>query len=159
MSSPSKIQRSAKPEDPDSARSTPGADARVAWAGPGEVALAELLGVEGTQLRVRPSGSESDLRCTATGDPSTWERGCLVVVAPLDVPGIDGVVLGRLANPTSLPAPRRIELVAEEELVLRCGDSAVLRLLGDGSVTLRGTDVTSRASSTQRIRGADVQIN
>ena len=47
---------------------------------------------------------------------------------------------------------------ASRELVLRCGKASVT-LTSDGAVRIRGTDVLSRASATNRIRGGNVQIN
>lgn len=53
-------------------------------------------------------------------------------------------------------APQVIE--AEHELVLRCG-AASITLRADGTVNIRGRDVTSWARRRQRIRGGSVSIN
>ena len=47
---------------------------------------------------------------------------------------------------------------AEHELVLRCGDAAIV-LKADGSVRITGRDITSWARRRQRIRGGSVAIN
>ena len=53
---------------------------------------------------------------------------------------------------------RRIELEGREEVVLRCGRASIT-LRADGQVVLKGTRLTSRASETNKIRGANVLIN
>jgi hypothetical protein len=52
----------------------------------------------------------------------------------------------------------RLTYTAHKEIVLRCGKASI-QLLSDGSVRIRGTNVLSRASATNRIRGGNVQIN
>ena len=49
-------------------------------------------------------------------------------------------------------------ITAERTLTLRCGEAS-LTLRSDGSVTIRGRDVTSWARRRQRIRGGSVSIN
>jgi len=53
---------------------------------------------------------------------------------------------------------QRVVLTGREEVVLRCGKASI-QLLSDGTIRLRGTNVLSRASATNRIRGGNVQIN
>lgn len=53
---------------------------------------------------------------------------------------------------------RRIELEGREEVVLRCGRASIT-LRADGQVVVKGTRLTSRASETNKIRGANVLIN
>jgi hypothetical protein len=52
----------------------------------------------------------------------------------------------------------RLVYTGQKEIVLRCGKASI-QLLSDGSVRIRGTNVLSRASATNRIRGGNVQIN
>lgn len=47
---------------------------------------------------------------------------------------------------------------AKEEIVLRCGKSSVT-LKKDGKIVVKGTQITSRASAVNKIKGASVQIN
>jgi hypothetical protein len=73
-----------------------------------------------------------------------------------------------LAAPTPEPArstPLALEvdgerrvIEASRELTLRCGEASIT-LRGDGSITIRGRDVTSSARRRQRIRGGSVSIN
>ena len=53
---------------------------------------------------------------------------------------------------------QRVVLTGKEEVVLRCGKASI-QLLSDGTIRLRGTNLLSRASATNRIRGGNVQIN
>ena len=55
-------------------------------------------------------------------------------------------------------AAREIVLEGADEVSLRCGESS-LTLRKDGKTVLKGNEVISRASRTNRIRGATVQIN
>lgn len=52
----------------------------------------------------------------------------------------------------------RLEVNASREINLRCG-KANISLRADGSVRIRGVEVTSRASGTNRVRGGNVQLN
>jgi hypothetical protein len=65
----------------------------------------------------------------------------------------------------SLERPRNIVvngkkrfIDAEEEIMLRCGKSSVI-LRKDGKIVIKGAQILSRASETQKIKGASVRIN
>lgn len=79
----------------------------------------------------------------------------VIVVGPIAEP--DASVACSCAVPETA-TPRRLELQASQELILRCGKAA-LRLLADGTAVVRGVNVVTRASATNRIRGGNVQIN
>lgn len=75
------------------------------------------------------------------------------------------VITALLANPTATEPcidvhvdGQRVELVAHEELTLRCGD-ACISLTKDGRVIVRGVQVETRAKGANRIRGGTVEIN
>ena len=53
---------------------------------------------------------------------------------------------------------RCLELAASDEIRLTCGKSSLL-LRRDGTVIIKGVTITSRASQTNKIRGATVNIN
>src|SRR5205823_3790279 len=88
------------------------------------------------------------------------------------LPIILGIVGDRLmpeapAVETSLPVPRprdgvidgkKIVFDAKEEIVLRCGKSSIT-LRKDGKVVILGAELVSRASGTNKIKGAAVKIN
>ena len=47
---------------------------------------------------------------------------------------------------------------ADEEIVLRCGFGSLI-IRADGQIVIKGKKLVSRASETNKIRGASVQIN
>lgn len=53
---------------------------------------------------------------------------------------------------------QRVELRAEKEITLRCGDAS-LTLTRAGKVLIRGAYICSRATGQNNIKGATVQIN
>jgi hypothetical protein len=53
---------------------------------------------------------------------------------------------------------RLLSIEAREELVLRCGEASIT-LKRDGKIVIEGSHVESRASATNRIKGAQVRIN
>lgn len=53
---------------------------------------------------------------------------------------------------------RRVEIAADEEIVLRCGDASIT-LTRAGKIILRGAYVLSRSSGVNRIQGGSVEIN
>ncbi len=52
----------------------------------------------------------------------------------------------------------RIVITGEERIELRCGLASII-LEKNGRVTIRGTQLTSQASGTNRIRGGAVHLN
>ena len=53
---------------------------------------------------------------------------------------------------------KRVVFEAEREIVLRCGRSSIT-LSRDGKIRIRGTDLLTRSSGGNRIKGGSVQIN
>lgn len=53
---------------------------------------------------------------------------------------------------------RRFVFDAQEEIVLRCGQSSVT-LRKDGKIVIRGSDLVSRSTGGNRIKGSTVRIN
>jgi hypothetical protein len=82
------------------------------------------------------------------------------------LPIIVGIVRDTLRK--SLPAAaypgdavldgKRITLVAQHEILLRCGKSSIL-LRKDGKIVVKGAQIVSRSSGPHKIRGASVNIN
>jgi len=71
------------------------------------------------------------------------------------------IVVGRLLRATDSQdhsIPNHLHLSARRELVLTCGKTTV-KMLDDGTVAIRGENVATRATHTNRIRGGNVQIN
>lgn len=53
---------------------------------------------------------------------------------------------------------KQVVFDAKEEIVLRCGKGSIT-LRKDGKIVLKGTEIVSRASRTNKIKGASVAIN
>ena len=70
------------------------------------------------------------------------------------------VVIGEMqsSNRSTSEIESKIELKADSEIVFKCG-KAMLKMTADGTISIRGANVVSRASNTNRIRGGNVQIN
>ncbi|WP_437495074.1 DUF6484 domain-containing protein [Sorangium sp. So ce1014] len=74
------------------------------------------------------------------------------------------VVVGKMVSPLAAGQAeatadgQRIEIKAEEELVLRCGESSIT-LTRAGKIVIRGAYVLSRSSGVNRIQGGSVEIN
>jgi hypothetical protein len=60
--------------------------------------------------------------------------------------------------PDVLVDAEKIVFHAQREIVLRCGRSSVA-ITSDGKIVIRGTEITSRASRTHKIKGGSVRIN
>jgi hypothetical protein len=77
------------------------------------------------------------------------------------------IIMGLLHAPgeAKSPIPREVEVDGErveingaKEIVLRCGKASIV-LRKNGRISIRGVQVESRASTTNRIKGGSVQIN
>ncbi len=116
--------------------------ARVTFVGaPEEGFLARAL----VPLAERDQGHEVALMCEG-GDPRR------------------PVVLGKIVSPLAPEAThaiadgRRVEITAQEEIVLRCGEAS-LTLTRAGGIVIRGAYLLSRSSGVNRIQGGTVEIN
>jgi hypothetical protein len=108
---------------------------------------------------------------TGANSPPDLNPGDVVLYA-MDEMAMRGYVLGviqkylpqateatdKLISANADQKVREIKINAEEKIELRCGNSALM-MSKDGKIVIRGTNVTSRASATQKIKGATVQIN
>lgn len=52
----------------------------------------------------------------------------------------------------------RMIFTADKEIVLRCGKSSIC-LRSDGRIVIKGANLTSRASGTNKVKGATVKMN
>jgi hypothetical protein len=74
------------------------------------------------------------------------------------------IVMGKVVSPIATGRTeatidaRRFEISAEEEIVLRCGDSSIT-LTRAGKIIIQGAYVLSRSSGVNRIQGGSVEIN
>jgi hypothetical protein len=121
------------------------------------------IDVEGSPM-VEYSGNELGPIPARTTIPSAQRGDNVLLVFDQGDPTrpiIIGVVLDRFEE----GQPQRLKIAAKEILVegteeisLCCGESS-LTLRKDGKTLLKGREVLSRASRTNRIKGATVQIN
>ncbi|WP_434725255.1 DUF6484 domain-containing protein [Mesorhizobium sp. RIZ17] len=75
------------------------------------------------------------------------------------------LVVGRIIDPAPkskelevIRDGKRVVITAEERIELRCGLASII-LEKNGRVTIRGSQLTSQASGTNRIRGGAVHLN
>jgi hypothetical protein len=110
---------------------------------------------------VIPPDAERRIRCdfleTAENASLPLGRGDLVLVMLPAGAGQNGCVLGRVGRYPAQPKPK-VVIEAGERLTLKCGDSSI-DLRRDGKLVVRGNDVLSRATRTNRIKGGSVAIN
>lgn len=98
-----------------------------------------------------------DVLVTSGGPALRLEVGQPVLFLPPEATDGRGCILGRVER-YDPEASKRVELEADEEISLRCGESSIA-LKADGKVVTRGTDVVSSARRRQRIKGGSVDIN
>ena len=53
---------------------------------------------------------------------------------------------------------KRIEFEAEEEIVLKCGNGSI-SIKKEGKIIVKGTEIISRASGNNKIKGGSVELN
>jgi hypothetical protein len=141
--------------------------------------------VAGTLAAIDSAGAVWILRSQISLSPV--QASTIVDIDPADIgaevllalPAEDGsrpIILGVVRDRCSREAPtaelgldrdrvdayyldrQKIEIAAEREIVLRCGESSVT-LRKDGKIIIKGVHVISRAKGANKIRGAAVTIN
>lgn len=92
-------------------------------------------------------------------DPPPWSEcaGLPVVIGFEDGDCTRPLLLGLLSAPP-VTRPRAVRIEGGEELTLQCGDAKIV-LRADGSVTILGAKVVTRARGVNKIKGGSVQIN
>lgn len=75
------------------------------------------------------------------------------------------LIVGRIVDPAHrsravdiLRDGVQVTVVGGERIELRCGKASII-LEKDGSITIRGSQLTSQASGTNRIRGGAIHLN
>lgn len=106
---------------------------------------------------------------------ASWEEGLPVILIFEDGDVAKPIVLGviretinasllqEVVAATERPSEghvdrKKIVFDAKEEIVLRCGKGSIT-LRKDGKIVLKGTEIFSRASRTNKMKGASVAIN
>jgi hypothetical protein len=137
---------------------------------PGGVVIGQLAGIGGEGApRVDFPGNPSvtAVEARSTVSLTAADEGCDLALAFEDGDPGRPIVLGRIVSApgegrrTVLDASidgERIVLEAEREIVLRCGEAS-LRLTRDGKVYVKGSNLLSRSSGLNRIKGGAVRIN
>jgi hypothetical protein len=100
------------------------------------------------------NGSSLPARSTVRVTASDTGREALIAFENGDLG--KPIITGLLQAPEELPA--RIEIQAGKEMVLKCGPASIT-LTKDGRIVIRGADVLTRSSGSNRIKGGSVHIN
>ena len=115
----------------------------------------------GEQLQQAIASLQGVVLMFENGDPSLpLIMGLVQTVSA--TPLVDAI-LENIPAPAPLEAtvdgtPRIVEIEGQEEIVLRCGQASIT-LRRNGKILIRGVQVETRASGTNRIKGGSVQIN
>ncbi|MDE2614033.1 MAG: hypothetical protein KGL78_11370 [Burkholderiales bacterium] len=113
-----------------------------------------------------PLPARSLLRCAPAELAAAGPRPAVLLgFEGLDTsrPIILGLLHERLSSEPAAPMVarldgRRVELTAQQELVLRCGRASIT-MHADGTIVIKGGELQSRASGRNRITGSTVAIN
>ena len=99
-------------------------------------------------------------RVAASGPLDKPDQPVLLVFENGDasLPIIVGAVSDTIGDSRLTPARGELKIEAKNELILVCGKSSIT-LRSDGRVIVKGAEILSRASGTNKIRGASVKIN
>jgi hypothetical protein len=125
------------------------------------IVIARVARVTESAVWVELPGRATPVQATlSTVTLTALSAGAAVAVAVVpSSPDVQAVLLGPILGAVpDAELPNEIVLEAKGKITLRCG-KATLSLGADGNAALRGTNVTTRASATNRIRGGNVQIN
>lgn len=123
-----------------------------------------LVGLPATPHELVPARSTQALRLAQRGREVvvTFEGGD--PLRPIILGVIEPQALVDDTAPTAAPGVsvetdgQRHLITAEREVVLRCGDASIT-LTRSGQVLIRGRSILSRATGSNRIKGAAVDIN
>lgn len=88
--------------------------------------------------------------------PLVLRVGDRVLIASPEKTGEAGCVLGKLGAAMQRPSDR--SGLSNRGLVLRCGKASI-SLREDGKVVIRGTEIVTIASRSNRVKGGSVEIN
>ncbi len=149
---------------------------------PGCTCIGQLVRVDGLGRPFVIVSESEPIAVAARCIAQIWNAGAqgLIVPSPVllflesgdpSLPVIVGFVQDRLTfapNKPQLKAEartqetlldgKRLQFEATEEVVLKCGRGSIT-LKANGSIVIKGTEVISRASGVNKIKGATVNIN
>ena len=96
------------------------------------------------------------LQSTAPSHHALQKGDLVLVMLPADSDG-KGCVLGKI-GPYRPPEKKHVEIVAEEDLTIRCGKSSIM-IKKSGKILIKGVEIVSHARQGNRIRGASIKLN
>ena len=102
------------------------------------------------------SGHGIPARSTLRVTPDDVGREALVLFENND-PTLP-IITGLLTSPAAAGAPNKLVFEAGQEMVLQVGKASIT-LTKDGRIVIRGADVLTRSSGSNRIKGGSVSIN
>ena len=133
-------------------------DILVEFDGQGPIAARLVAGFDRKELgKVENKGQEA-LLLFEQGDP---QRPIIIALMENLIESL--ISFGNSEEMTERPEAalvdgKRVIIEAENEVILRCGKGSI-QIRKDGRIIIKGTDVLSRSSGRQRVRGASVSIN
>lgn len=131
------------------------------------VVIGLVLGFQGDRPLVVFPGNDSDHAIPARSLQALTAADAGAEVALLFEDGARDrpLIVGRIVEPARGPeAPvvvadgQMLRLTAKERIELRVGRASIV-MEADGRITIRGTDLVSHASRSNRIRGGSVNLN
>jgi hypothetical protein len=130
------------------------------------VVVGELVAFEpsGTPLVTFPGAPEGGLAARAVAPIGPEDAGREVALMFEGGDPARPLIMGRMFMPSTGRKAEvkadgdRLELTAEKEIVLRCGDASIT-LTRAGKILIRGAYVLTRSSGVNRIQGGSVEIN
>ncbi|MBL9072901.1 hypothetical protein [Tabrizicola sp.] len=120
---------------------------------------AEIIGIgpDGRAQLLIPSLGETPAFAQSLVPVTVASVGRVAAVTMMDdQPLILGLVQPLV--PEVVADGERLVIEAGREMTLRCGKASIT-MTADGRVTIRGTQVLSRAEGPNRVQGASVQLN
>ena len=119
-----------------------------------------LAGLHGVELRKKESNGREVLLVFEEGDPDR------PIVVGLIGSFLEDIVSMEIKQPDSqelepkeaLLDGKRVTIEAQKEIVLKCGKGSIT-IRKDGKIIIKGTNLLSRSSGPQRIKGSSVNIN
>ncbi|TSE02798.1 hypothetical protein C1D09_028485 [Mesorhizobium intechi] len=135
------------------------------------VVIGLLLGFDqGTPLVVFPGNREEvALQARSLTELSSDMIGSEVALLFENANPLKPLIVGRIVDPAKRQTNSRdnshvvrdgetVKISSSERLELRCGKSVII-MEKDGHLTIRGTNLVSHASASNRIRGGSVNLN
>jgi hypothetical protein len=125
----------------------------------GPVRARSMIALDGAELREAVALRREVVLLFEEGDPKRPIVAGFIASAS-ETPALDAALeatLGEVPDVAQVDG-KRVAIEGKEEIVLRCG-AASITLRKNGKVVIRGVQVETHASGTNRIKGGTVKIN